>query len=115
MYITVNTIIILFMKYYIPGMFLSLMCGLFIFNKCSTSINNAENMKGILERQWNRKKSYVTRWKHREFTYLGDRVSACGRCEAVVTARTRCGWVEFGELLYGRRFPLELNGSVYES
>ena len=29
----------------------------------------------------------------REFTYLGDRVSAGGGCEAVVTARTRCWWV----------------------
>ena len=27
----------------------------------------------------------------REFTYLGDRVSAGGGCEAAVTARTRCG------------------------
>ena len=27
----------------------------------------------------------------REFTYLVDRVSAGGGCEAVVTARTRCG------------------------
>ena len=46
-----------------------------------------------------------------EFTYLGDRVSAGGGCEAAVTARTRCGWVMFrkcGELLYGRRFPLRL-------
>ena len=31
----------------------------------------------------------------REFTYLGDRVSASGGCEAAVTARTRCGWVMF--------------------
>ena len=48
-----------------------------------------------------------------EFTYLGDRVSAGGGCEAAVTARTRCGWVNFGEcgeLLYGRRFPLMLKG-----
>ena len=54
----------------------------------------------------------------REFTYLGDRVSASGGCEAVVTARTRCGWVKFREcskLLYGRRFPLRRKGSVYES
>ena len=29
----------------------------------------------------------------REFTYLGDRVSVGGGCEAAVTARTRCGWV----------------------
>ena len=52
-----------------------------------------------------------------EFTYLGDRVSA-GGCEAAVTARTRCGWVEFrecGELLYGRRFPPKQKGAVYES
>ena len=44
-----------------------------------------------------------------EFTYLGDRVSAGGGCEAAKTARTRCGWVklrECGELLHGRRFPL---------
>ena len=54
----------------------------------------------------------------REFTYLGDRVSAGGGCEAAVTARTRCGWVKFrecGELLYGRTFPLGLKGAVYES
>ena len=53
-----------------------------------------------------------------EFTYLGDRVSAGGGCEAAVTARTICGWVKFmecGELLYGRRFPLRLNGAVYKS
>ena len=30
----------------------------------------------------------------RELTYHGDRVSACGGCEAAVTARTRCGWVK---------------------
>ena len=29
-----------------------------------------------------------------EFAYLGDRVSAGGGCEAVVTARARCGWVK---------------------
>ena len=52
------------------------------------------------------------------FTYLGDRVSAGGGCEAAVTSRTRCGWVKFrecGELLYGRRFPLKLKGAVYMS
>ena len=46
-----------------------------------------------------------------EFTYLGDKVSAGGVCEASVGATTRCGWVTFrecGELLYGRRFPLML-------
>ena len=52
-----------------------------------------------------------------ELTYLGDRVSAGGGCEAAVTARTRCGWVKFrecGELLCGRRFPLLLKGAVYK-
>ena len=51
----------------------------------------------------------------REFTYLGDRVSAGGGCEAAVTARTRCGWVKFrecGKLLYGRKFPLKLIGAA---
>ena len=52
----------------------------------------------------------------REFTYHGNRVSAGGGCEAAVTARIRCGCVKFrecGELQYGRRFSLRLNGSVY--
>ena len=31
----------------------------------------------------------------REFTCLGDRLSAGGGCEAAVTARTRCGWAMF--------------------
>ena len=37
---------------------------------------------------------------------------------AAVTARTRCGWVNFGEcgeLLYGRRFPLRLKEAIYWS
>ena len=53
-----------------------------------------------------------------EFTYLGDRVSAGGGCEAAVTARTSYGWVKFrecSELLYGRRFPLWLKWTVYRS
>ena len=51
----------------------------------------------------------------REFTYLGDRVSAGGECAAAVTARTRCGWVEIrdgDELLYGKRNPLKLKEAV---
>ena len=54
----------------------------------------------------------------REFTCLGDGVSAGGGCEAVVTARTKCSWVklrECSELLYGRRFPLRLKEAVYEN
>ena len=42
-------------------------------------------------------------------------MGAGGGYEAAVTARTRCGWVKFREcveLLYGRRFPLRLNGAV---
>ena len=53
-----------------------------------------------------------------EFIYLGDRVSACGGCEAAVTARTRCGLVRFrecGKLLYDMRYPLRLKGDVYKS
>ena len=55
--------------------------------------------------------------KGRVLTYLGDRVSAGGGCEAAVTARTRCGLVrsrECGELLCGRRFPLKLKMVVYK-
>ena len=51
----------------------------------------------------------------KEYTYLGDRVSACGECEAAVTARTRCWWAKLREcskLLYGRKFPLKLKGVV---
>ena len=47
----------------------------------------------------------------RQFIYLGDRVSAGGGCEAVVSARTRCGLVKFwecSELLHGRRLSLRL-------
>ena len=54
----------------------------------------------------------------REFAYLVDRVSAGGGCEAAETARTRCGWVkirDYGELLYGKRFPLCLKGAVHRS
>ena len=54
----------------------------------------------------------------REFTYLGDRGSAGGGCEAGVPARTRCGWVKLMvcvELLYGMRFPLRLKWAVYGS
>ena len=63
------------------------------------------------------KKSYdkvETVW---EFTYLGDRVSAAGGCEAAVTARIRCWWVklrECGELLHGRRFHPKPKGAVHK-
>ena len=54
----------------------------------------------------------------REFTYLCDRVSAGGGCEAAVPARTRCGWAKVrvcNELLHGRKFPLKLKWAVYKS
>ena len=35
----------------------------------------------------------------KELTYLGDRVSAVGGCDASVTARTRCGWVKLGSVV----------------
>ena len=81
-------------------------------------ILHAGNVKGILVRQWSRKKRCDKVEAMRKFTYLGDRVSVVGGCEAAVTGRTRCGWVKFrecNELLYGRRFPLKLKGAVYES
>ena len=53
-----------------------------------------------------------------EFTYLGDRVSASGGCEAAVTARTRCGWVklrECSELLNGMKISSKAErGCSYE-
>ena len=54
----------------------------------------------------------------REFTYLDDKMSAVGGCEAAEFAKTRCGWVYFMEsceLLYVRRFYLRLKGVVYGS
>ena len=60
-------------------------------------------------------KSYVYVETVRGFTCLGDRMSLCGHCESAVIARTRYGWVMFrecGELLYGMKFPIELQGAV---
>ena len=63
-----------------------------------------EDVKGILERQWSNKKRY-----------LADREG--GGHEAVMTARTKYGFVKFrvcGGLLYGR-FPQKLKWAVYKS
>ena len=55
-------------------------------------------MKGILERQWSRKQSVCGEVETvSESTYLGDRVSASGGCEAATTGRIRYGWVIFRE------------------
>ena len=54
----------------------------------------------------------------RELTYLSERESVGGGCEAALTARTRCGWDELrecGELLYGGRFPPRPKRAVYMS
>ena len=52
----------------------------------------------------------------RQFIYLSDRMSACGGCEAAVTARMRCGWVKFGKCSeYSRRCYLRLEGAVYKN
>ena len=56
-----------------------------------------------------------TVWK---FMYLGDRVNAVGGCKASVSVRTRCGWVRFmecGELLYCRIFPLMLKDALHKN
>ena len=68
------------------------------------------NVKGILERQWNKKKKLCDNVEVvREFTYPGDSVSAFVECEVAVAAGTKCGWVRIrvcGELLYVKIFPL---------
>ena len=51
----------------------------------------------------------------RVLTSSGDWVSAGGRCEAAMTARTKYWWVKLmdcGELLYGKRFPPKQKGLV---
>ena len=45
-------------------------------------------------------------------------MSAGGVCEVSVIARTRCDGVVFrkcGKLLYGKRFPLSLEGTIFVS
>ena len=54
-----------------PNSALCLHCGKWIHGRCAgverlqrfQETLHVENVKGILERQWNRKKSYVMRWK----------------------------------------------------
>ena len=51
----------------------------------------------------------------KSFCYLGDRLNASGGSEAAVTARTRIGWIksrECEELLYGRKFSLNMKGRI---
>ena len=50
------------------------------------------------------------------FCYLGNSLNASEGYEAAVTARTRVEWKQFreyGEMLYGKRFFLQMKGKVY--
>ena len=52
------------------------------------------------------------------FCYLSNRLNASGRCEAAVTARTRLRWKKFrecGEILFKKRFLLQIKRKVYKS
>ena len=52
------------------------------------------------------------------FYYLGNRLNASEVCEIAVTARTRLGWKKFrecGEILFGKRFSLQMKGKTYKS
>ena len=54
----------------------------------------------------------------KSFCYLGDRLNANDGSEAAVTARTRIGWIKFGEcgeLLYGRKNSFKLKGRIHQS
>ena len=54
----------------------------------------------------------------REFTYLGDMLSAGGGRKADVSARTICWWAKCrgcGELIYGLRFLKKPKGAAYKS
>ena len=54
----------------------------------------------------------------REFTYLGDRVSAGENCKVAVASSKGCSWVrlrECGDLLYANRFSFNLKDAVYKS
>ena len=86
--------------------------------KCSRNITCGKCERNIGEAVWQEEKLCDDKKTVQEFTYLRERVRACGGCEVAVTARTICGWVKFGEcgeLLYGCRFPLRLIETVYKS
>ena len=77
----------------------------------------AENVRGILEAVQQEEMLCDEVETVSESTYLGNWVSVGGEFEAAVTARIRYGLVnlrECGELLHGRRFPLQLKGAVHK-
>ena len=52
------------------------------------------------------------------FCYLGDRWNASGGSEAAVTASMRIAWIKFrecGQLLYARKYLLEMKERIYQS
>ena len=51
------------------------------------------------------------------FCYLGNRLNASGGCEAALTVRTRVGWKKFrecGQILFQKRFSLQMKGKIYK-
>ena len=45
-------------------------------------------------------------------------MNASGECEGAVTARTKMGWMKFresGEILFGKRFSLQMKGKIHKS
>ena len=99
-------------------------CGKWIHGRCAIVKRvtpkflslHAENEKGILHWKWSRKKHYDVETV-RKFTYLDNRVSVGGGCEAAVSTRTRYGWAmarECGEMLYVR-CPQWLKWAVYKN
>ena len=54
----------------------------------------------------------------KSFCYFGDKLNTSSESEAAVIARIRTGWIKYrecGELLYGRKFSLKMNGRIYQS
>ena len=51
------------------------------------------------------------------YCYLGNRLNASGECEVAVTAKTRVEWKQFrecSEILFEKRFSLQIKGKVYK-
>ena len=82
---------------------LSVQCGRWIHGRCarvkrvtqkfSRNLTCRKCERNIGEAVERKKKFCEEVETAMEFTYLGDRVSADGGCEAAVPARTRCEWV----------------------
>ena len=79
-------------------------CGkIFVCSKCEKATNGAGEVQ---QEVMSDKVETVKR-----LCYFGNRLHACGECEAAVTARTRVGWKKFrecGEIMFGKRFLLQI-------